>query len=189
MCDYRELEGEERFDKVASIGMVEHVASAMLEDYFRHALRLLRPRGTFLCHGIASRVDRAPRKGPSFVQRYVFPDGELVPIGKLALAAETAGFEVRDVEGLREHYVLTLERWRERLEARREDAVRAAGETSYRVFRLYLAGSAHGFRTGRIGVYQTLLVKPEAGASGLPLTRDDWYASARKLGPSRPRPD
>ena len=116
------------------------------------------------------------RRGPTFISRYVFPDGELVPIGTTIGAAEGRGFEVRDVESLREHYALTLGHWVRRLEARADEARRLTDETTYRVWRLYMSGSAHGFRTGRLNVYQTLLLKPDRGESGLPLTRADWYA-------------
>jgi len=171
--DYRELDGRETFDKIVSVGMFEHVGEALLPEYFRIAHRLLRPRGVFLNHGIA-------RAGPAvrtseFVRRYVFPDGELVPAHVTLQAAEEAGFELRDVEGLREHYALTLRHWVARLEANREAAVTAEDELAYRVWRLYMAGSAHAFATGRLSVFQALLAKPADGDAALPLTRADWY--------------
>ncbi len=176
--DYREMEEPGGFDKIASVGMFEHVGAARLPDYFRRAWRLLRPGGAFLNHGIASSRSVPPRRGPSFVDRYVFPDGELVPVSATLAAAEESGLEVRDVESLREHYVLTLRHWARRLVANRDRALLAAGETAYRVWRLYLAGSAYGFRIGRTSVFQALLSKPaDRGASGLPLTRADWYAA------------
>jgi cyclopropane-fatty-acyl-phospholipid synthase len=171
--DYRELDGQERYDKIVSVGMFEHVGEALLKSYFAIAHRLLRPRGVFLNHGIA-RPRRVKTTSP-FVERYVFPDGELVPLSVTLGAAERAGFEVRDVESLREHYALTLRRWVGRLQANREAAIAAADELSYRVWRLYMAGSAHGFATGALTVYQTLLAKPEHGEAALPLTRSDWY--------------
>ena len=171
--DYRELEGEGPYDKIVSVGMFEHVGEALLPDYFSIAFGLLRPRGVFLNHGIA-RVGPAGRRS-AFIQRYVFPDGELVPLSVTLAAAEGAGFEIRDVESLREHYALTLRRWVARLEANREAAVAAADELSYRVWRLYMAGSAHAFASGRLSVFQSLLSKPEDGESALPLTRADWY--------------
>jgi len=174
--DYRELGEPGSFDKLVSVGMFEHVAEDVLPAYFAQAWRLLRPGGVFLNHGISRPVGQPPRRGPSFLQKYVFPDGELVPVGAAALMGEDAGFEVRDVESLRDHYVLTLRHWLRRLEAGREAAVRAADETSYRVWRLYMSGSVHGFRTGRVNVHQTLFVKPDGGRSGLPLTRADWYS-------------
>ncbi len=110
-----------------------------------------------------------------FMGRYIFPDGELEPVSEVNLNAEAAGFEVRDVENLREHYALTLRQWVKRLEARREAAIRLAGETVYRTWRLYMAGSAAAFESGAINVNQTLLAKPAQGVVTLPLTRDDLY--------------
>ncbi|MGE5285474.1 MAG: class I SAM-dependent methyltransferase [Actinomycetota bacterium] len=174
--DYREMDAPESYDKLVSVGMFEHVGESRLREYFHAAFRLLRPGGNFLNHGIASNSGISALPGPSFSDYYIFPDGELLPIGTTLLAAEASGFEVRDVESLREHYVLTLRRWLERLESRREEALGATGERTYRLWRVYLAGAAHKFRTGRTNVYQALLCKPLRGDSGLPLTRGDWYA-------------
>jgi cyclopropane-fatty-acyl-phospholipid synthase len=174
--DYREIEDSEGYDKLVSVGMFEHVGEALLPEYFRRAYRLLRPGGVFLNHGIARNKDVPARRGPTFISRYVFPDGELVPISTTLEAAEEGHFEVRDVESLREHYALTLRHWVHRLEARAEEARHITDETTYRVWRLYISGSAHGFNTGRLNIYQTLLSKPDRGESGLPLTRADWYA-------------
>lgn len=174
--DYREIEDPEGYDKLLSVGMFEHVGEAFLPQYFRRAHRLLRPGGVFLNHGIARNATVPARRGPSFISRYVFPDGELVPIVATLEAAEAGGFEVRDVESLREHYALTLRHWVRRLEARADEARLITDESTYRVWRLYMAGSAHGFETGRLNVYQTLLSKPDQGKSGLPLSRADWYA-------------
>jgi cyclopropane-fatty-acyl-phospholipid synthase len=173
--DYRDLDEPESFDKIASIGMFEHVAAEVLPDYFARAYALLKPRGAFMNHGIARPIHRVERSGDSFLMAYVYPDAELSPVSTALRAAESVGFEVRDVESLREHYPLTLREWVRRLEAAHDDAVRASSEETFRVFRLYLAGSAHGFETNRISVFQSLLVKPERGESGLPLTREDWY--------------
>ncbi|MCZ7575493.1 MAG: cyclopropane-fatty-acyl-phospholipid synthase family protein [Ardenticatenaceae bacterium] len=173
--DYRGINEPEGFDKLASVGMFEHVGEALLPEYFERAWHLLRPGGVFLNHGIARPATRPSRQGPSFVDRYVFPDGELVPISTTLGAAERAGFEVRDVESLREHYALTLRHWVHRLETQQAAARTITDEATYRVWRLFMAGSAYGFQTGRINVYQTLLAKPDRGASGLPLTRADWY--------------
>jgi cyclopropane-fatty-acyl-phospholipid synthase len=179
--DYRELPGDDTFDKIASVGMVEHVGVARLPEYFAAAWRLLRPGGAFLLHGIGETPASKTRRGPSFADQYVFPDSELPGLGAVSDAAEAVGFEVRDVENLREHYVLTLRRWRERLESNREAAVRAAGESAYELWRLFMAGSAYRFRIGHYLLYQTLLVKPDDGASHLPLTRTDWYAAPRTI--------
>jgi cyclopropane-fatty-acyl-phospholipid synthase len=174
--DYREVEMPGAFDKLVSVGMFEHVGESRLAEYFGRAFRLLRPGGLFLNHGIACNPAFPPVPGPSFADHYVFPDGELVPLNVALRAAEASGFEVRDVESLREHYVLTLEHWVRRLEARRDEACRAASEIMYRLWRLYMAGAAHKFRTGRNNVYQVLLARPDGGKTGLPLTRADWYA-------------
>lgn len=182
VLDYRALAGE-TFDKVVSVGMVEHVGVARLPDYFRQMFRLLRPGGLFLNHGISPAVPRDHglratllREG-GFVQRYVFPDGELPFLHETADAAVAAGLELRDVESLREHYALTLRHWLRRLEARRADAEREVGATAYRIWRLYLAGAANDFERGQNTVFQALYVKRDRGASGLPLTRDGWYAT------------
>jgi cyclopropane-fatty-acyl-phospholipid synthase len=176
VCDYREIEEWETYDKLVSVGMFEHVGEARLPDYFSRAYRLLRPGGVFLNHGISRNPGTPDRHGPTFISRYVFPDGELVPVGTTISAAENSGFEVRDVESLREHYALTLGHWVRRLEESADEARLIVGETTYRVWRLYMSGSAHGFRTGRINVYQALLSKPDSGESRLPLTRADWYS-------------
>ena len=177
--DYRELDEPAGYDALVSVGMFEHVGAAVLPAYFAQAWRLLKPGGAFLNHGIASRATDAPLHGPSFSDTYVFPDGELTPINITLHAAEGAGFEVRDVESLREHYALTLRHWVRRLEVQHDQALKFVDEPTYRVRRLFMSGSAHGFTTGRLNVYQALLVKPDArGRSGLPLTRDDWYVAA-----------
>jgi cyclopropane-fatty-acyl-phospholipid synthase len=174
VCDYRDLETAQEFDKLVSVGMFEHVGEALLPEYFRQAWLRLRPGGVFLNHGIAASATFS-RKGPSFMDKYVFPDGELVPISATLRAAESAGFEVRDVESLREHYALTLRQWVRRLESKAGPAQSIVGEGTYRVWRLYMSGSAHAFTTGRLNLYQILLSKPDHGESHLPLTREEWY--------------
>ena len=142
---------------------------------------MLRPGGVFLNHGIAALEPPTPRwrrlllREGAFIRRYIFPDSELPPFEATARAAAGAGFELRDVESLREHYALTLRAWLAGLERRREEAIRAVGQGTFRAWRLYLAGSAHDFERAGIGVYQALYAKPEAGRSGLPLGRQDWY--------------
>ncbi|HVR45548.1 MAG TPA: cyclopropane-fatty-acyl-phospholipid synthase family protein [Candidatus Binatia bacterium] len=181
--DYRELAGE-RFDKIVSVGMFEHVGRARFAGYFRAAYESLNEGGLFLNHAIA---DRSGRRGggrvTTFVKHFIFPDGELVPISDTLAFAERVGFEVRDVESLREHYVRTLRAWVANLERNRDAAIAAAGEQSYRLWRLYMAGSAQGFRVGRIGVYQSLLARPHAGGRvDLPPTRADLYDAQRENG-------
>ena len=174
VCDYRDLDPPQEYDKIVSVGMFEHVGRDLLSEYFRQAWSVLRPGGVFLNHGIAASPTMT-RRGPSFMDKYVFPDGDLVPLGTTIQVAESCRFEVRDVESLREHYALTLRRWVRRLEARRVEAVRETNEQAYRIWRLYMAGSAHAFCTGRLNLYQVLLSKPEHGTTHLPLTREDWY--------------
>jgi cyclopropane-fatty-acyl-phospholipid synthase len=174
--DYRQVDETESFDKLVSIGMVEHVGEPMLPEYFKQAWRLLRPGGVFLNHGIADSRGRSDDRDPSFSEAYVFPDGDPVPIDVSNRVAERVGFEIRDVESLREHYALTLRHWLRRLEAHYEEAVRATDEATYRVWRLFMAGSAYQFDKGDLNIYQSLFVKPDRGMSTLPLTRADWYA-------------
>jgi cyclopropane-fatty-acyl-phospholipid synthase len=186
--DYRTLRGPEQYDKIASVGMVEHVGVARLPDYFAAAHRVLAPGGLFLNHGIISVADARPSsvldpvwrrvwKRDQFIRRYVFPDGDLVPVATVIARAEAEGFELRDVESLREHYTMTLRHWVRRLEDRHADAQRIAGEVIYRVWRLYMSAAAYGFRTGRIGVVQSLFAKPDAnGLVRMPRTRSDVRA-------------
>jgi cyclopropane-fatty-acyl-phospholipid synthase len=187
--DYRHIVREPRFDKIASVGMVEHVGRKRLDDYFSAAYSALRPGGLFLNHGIVSIAGSRPESVTSrvagrlwqrgeFIDRYVFPDGELVPVASVIASAERSGFELRDVESLREHYMLTLRHWIRRLESRREEAIALVGEPTYRVWRLYMSASAYGFRSGRIGITQSLLAKPRAdGRVDLPRTRKDLYVN------------
>lgn len=173
--DYRELEEEGPFDKLVSIGMVEHVGRDKLDGYFGATWRLLRPGGAFLNHGIADLPGRpAPARG-SFIESYIFPDGDLPPIPHILAEAESWNFECRDVESLREHYAMTLRCWLRNLEERKDEAVAEVGEAVYRTWRLYMSGCANWFDAGNIGVYQALLVKRDQGKSGVPLLRSDWY--------------
>jgi cyclopropane-fatty-acyl-phospholipid synthase len=176
--DYREVDEPEGFDKVVSVGMMEHVGEEMLPSYFRRAWGLLRPGGVFLNHAISGHSTNPIPPGATFMGLYVFPDGELEPLPTILQAAEGAGFEVRDVENLREHYRLTLQHWVRRLEARADEARRLTDEVRYRIWRLYLSWCAYGFKGGLPTIYQALLVKAHGGESGLPLTRADWYAAA-----------
>jgi cyclopropane-fatty-acyl-phospholipid synthase len=176
VCDYREVPCQKQFDKLVSVGMIEHVGEEKLPKYFQKAHHLLKPLGVFLNHGITESITNAPLSGPSFIDKYVFPDGELVPISTSLHAAEAAGFEVRDVECLREHYAMTLRHWVKRLEEKRDQAIAMTSPEVYRIWRIYMAGSAYGFETGRLSLYQSLLVKTGRQPSGLPLSRCDWYS-------------
>jgi cyclopropane-fatty-acyl-phospholipid synthase len=174
--DYRELPESECYDAIVSVGMAEHVGAGHLSEYFRKAFRLLKPGGVFLNHAIGDGVRARKTHGRSFIQEYVFPDSDIPRLPFVLAAAESAGFEVRDVENLREHYLHTLRRWVHRLEATHDAALEFVNEPTYRVWRLYMAGSARGFAQGRLAVYQTLLAKPDKfGGVSLPLTRGDWY--------------
>jgi cyclopropane-fatty-acyl-phospholipid synthase len=192
-ADYRSVAAAEPFQKVASVGMMEHVGRRRLAGYLSAVHRLLAPGGLFLNHAIADLEPGNPtvgwaRRGRSgFLDRYIFPDGELLPIGEVVAAAERAGFEVRDLESLREHYDRTLVLWLSRLEARWDEAVALVGARRARAYRLYLAGSAVSFRLGRVSVFQLLLARPAPGGriEGLPRRRADWYAppaGARRAG-------
>ncbi len=177
--DYREV-AEGPFDKIVSVGMFEHVGRSRLPEYFGHAWALLRPGGLFLNHGISGRpvppIWRRLGRRASFINAHVFPDGDLVSVSDALVIAERAGFEVRDVEGLREHYARTLRLWVQRLEARRQEAVKLVGMAKYRTWRIFMAGCAYAFADGRISVFQTLLAKPDtAGAVALPWSRGDIY--------------
>lgn len=175
--DYRDLGGE-RFDAISSIGMFEHVGKAKTAEYFGVLRSLLGPHGRLLNHAISSvKGSRLPRR--SFTYRYVFPDGELLDVADTVAAMEEAGFEVRDVESLREHYAQTLRHWVANLEAGWDRAVELVGEGRARVWRLYMAGSAVGFEDGGIAVHQVLGVVPDpSGTSGMPRTRDGWATGA-----------
>jgi cyclopropane-fatty-acyl-phospholipid synthase len=186
LLDYRDLTEPEAYDKIVSVGMVEHVGEVNLIEYFKQAFRSLRPGGVFLNHGIGAPESQTAHHQPTFGDVYVFPDGELPPVGTIAHSAELAGFEVRDVENLREHYALTLRRWVHGMEEHAEQARRLVDEVTFRIWRLHMAGSAYYFQSGKLNLYQTLLVKSDRGKSGLPLTRADWYA---KREPVKPRPD
>jgi cyclopropane-fatty-acyl-phospholipid synthase len=178
--DYREItaNGRELYDAIVSVGMAEHVGRERLPDYFVAAHRALKPGGVFLNQAIGEGIfPRPSNRDGSFIEQYVFPDGDIPPLPVMLRAAESSGFEIRDVENLREHYALTLRHWLRRLEAHHDEALRFVDEATYRVWRLYIAGSAHGFRAGHIAVYQTLLAKLDpSGQINLPLTRDDWCA-------------
>ena len=171
--DYRDLR-HETFDAISSIGMFEHVGKARMQEYFTTLRSLLKPRGRLLNHAISA-VGDSQLSRRSFVYRYVFPDAELVDVGNVVLAMQAAGFEVRDVESLREHYARTLRHWVANLEADWDEAVALVGERRARVWRLYMAGSAVGFADGGLNVHQALGVVPDpAGASGMPPTRREW---------------
>ncbi|HEV3282212.1 MAG TPA: cyclopropane-fatty-acyl-phospholipid synthase family protein [Acidimicrobiales bacterium] len=171
--DYRELQGE-RYDAISSIGMFEHVGSARMTQYFQTLRSLLVPRGRLLNHAISKPGGSV--LGPrSFVGRYVFPDGELLDVAEVVGAMQRTGFEVRDVESLREHYSRTLHHWVANLEEHWDEAVALVGRPRADIWRLYMAASANGFDDGGLAIHQVLGVVPDAsGQSGMPPTRQGW---------------
>jgi cyclopropane-fatty-acyl-phospholipid synthase len=180
------------FDAISSVGMFEHVGTGRLAEYFTHLHAMLRPQGRLLNHGISSpptvlagsrdparsrfirkgnRKSRFARK--SFIDSFVFPDGELHEVGRVTSCMQESGFEVRDVESLREHYALTLRNWVNNLEAQRDEAISLTSEGRYRVWRLYMAASAVNFEMGRTQIHQIVGVRSDDGRSGVPLRRGD----------------
>jgi cyclopropane-fatty-acyl-phospholipid synthase len=169
--DYRDLNG--RFDKIASVGMFEHVGGYRMRAYFKKIYDLLQPGGLFLNHGIT-------RPGPvhsdaqtAFIARRVFPGGRIVGLTDVVDAAEHAGFEVLDVENLRRHYALTCRAWVARLRAHRDACLRSVDPQSWRTWQLFLAGSAVAFEEGSLGLHQVLLAK--RGSPTAPMTREYMY--------------
>jgi len=172
--DYRSLPVDPRYDRVVSVGMFEHIGVANFPLYFGIVKRILKPGGLFLNHGITNDTGWQDTPVTRFMNRYVFPDGELARISDVENAMEQAGFEIIDVEGLRHHYTLTLRHWVRALEMHREQAVAMVGEATYRVWRLYMAGCAHFFDEGSTNVYQ-VLTAPAYQSLATPLRRDDFY--------------
>ncbi len=152
----------ERFDKVASVGMSEHVGGSKLPEYLRAVRRSMRPAGLFLNHCITSPPVGSERSGGEFIFRHVFPGAELIPVSRIQRDMEDVGLEIIDVEALRPHYALTLRAWFERFTANREEAARLVPERVLRVWDLYLPGCARAFEDGIVGVHQILTAKPDA---------------------------
>ncbi|MGW0731598.1 class I SAM-dependent methyltransferase [Streptomyces sp. NPDC002851] len=175
--DYRDV-SDGPYDAISSIGMAEHVGSVRYLEYAQDLYRLLKPGGRLLNHQIARRplADEDAYSVDEFIDAYVFPDGELAPVGRTTSLLEQAGFEVRDMEAIREHYALTLRKWVANLESHWGEAVRLASPGRARVWRLYMAASALAFEQNRIGVNQILAVRtPEpSGGSRMPLRARDW---------------
>jgi cyclopropane-fatty-acyl-phospholipid synthase len=163
LADYRDLAGE-RFDAVASIGMVEHVGESQIDVYAERLAAVLKPGGRLLNHGIARLRHTEPDAGP-FSERYVFPDAEPLHLSRVALALERAGFVIEHVEGFADDYAETLRHWAARLDARLDEAVAFAGYERVRVWRLYLRAARHGFETGFTSVYQARCVLPQAAGA------------------------
>ena len=174
--DYRDV-ADGPYDAISSIGMAEHVGSEKYLEYAQDLYRLLVPGGRLLNHQIARRPmsDESAYDLDEFIDAYVFPDGELAPLGTTVTQLERAGFEVRDVESIREHYAHTLRRWVTNLESGWQRAVRLTGSGRARVWRLYMAACALGFERNHLGVNLVLAVRvPESGAAGMPLRARTW---------------
>ncbi len=179
--DYARMEGENRFERITSVGMFEAIGISHFKTYFETVQRLLKPGGLYLHHAITrpggSHAARTGKKRPEFraLTRYIFPGGELDYLGRTITNLELHGFEIRDVECWREHYQRTCRFWHDRLLARYDEASATVGETTTRVWLAYLAACAITFERNNAGLYQTLAMKRVRGESGLPPTRADWY--------------
>ena len=171
--DYRIID-DGPFDAIASVGMAEHVGHRRMADYFEQLHRLVRPGGRVMNHAISS-VGGSRLRRRDFAYRYVFPDGELLDVADTVRFAEQAGFEVRDVENLREHYAETLRRWVANLQENWDAAVRLVGEARARVWLLYMSGSINGFEDAGLQLHQVLGVRlHDDGRSDMPPTRAAW---------------
>jgi len=179
LLDYRDLPRDGRYDKVVSVGMFEHVGHANLGLYFQHLYEAVRPGGLVLNHGITSSdTEGRPvgRGAGDFIDRYVFPHGELPHLSLAVARMSETGLEVVDVEGLRLHYARTLDFWSANLEAKLAEAAKLVPEQALRIWRLYLAGCAYGFKKGWINLHQILASKPHAdGGHEVPWSRRDLY--------------
>jgi cyclopropane-fatty-acyl-phospholipid synthase len=176
--DYRDVPGQACYDKIASVGMFEHVGLHNLPHYFATVRRLLRPAGRFLNHGITHEEEGwGDALSSRFINRYVFPDGELDTVSNIQRAMERAHFEILDVEGLRLHYAMTLRHWVQRLDQHHAVALDYVNEATFRVWRLYMAASALEFESGGLGLYQILSTPRGAPVQALPLTRRYMYSA------------
>ncbi len=172
--DYRDLPDEGLYDRVVSVGMFEHIGIKNFPTYFNKVKHFLKPDGLFLNHGITSETGWQRTPLTRFMNRYIFPDGELARISTVVEAMENAGFETLDVECLRRHYALTLRKWVANLERHREQAIYHSSEVTYRLWRLYMTGCAYYFDVGDIGLHQ-VLVGHRHQVQPVPLCRDDIY--------------
>lgn len=184
--DYRDLPAEPTYDKVSSIGMFEHVGIKNLPKYFSIVNQLLKKNGLFLNHGITTDESGWDEcVSARFINRHVFPDGELETISTIQALMEDENFEIADVEGMRPHYALTLRHWVARLEQNYYQAVSLVGERTYRIWRLYMTGCAIQFEQGATGIYQILAVRKNNSFPPLPLTRRDLYENRHAFDASQ----
>ena len=181
LLDYRDVAPEEPFDKIASVGMFEHVGKKNLPIYFEKIYSLLKPGGVVLNHGITTNSLDDGALGSDigkFVDEYVFPGGQLVHVSRVIREMANQGLETWDAESLRPHYAKTLWHWVSRLEEKSAQARELVGERRYRVWRIYMAGSAHAFERGWISIFQILGTRPlENGTVPYPLTRAHVYSA------------
>jgi len=181
LMDYRDVPESEPYDKIASVGMFEHVGIDHFPAYFGKIRRLLKPGGLFMNHGITSMGIGSAGAGPDlggFIDEYVFPDGELAHVSRAIAAMAEQGLECCDAESLRPHYAKTLWQWVSRLEARKAEAIALVGEKKYRIWQIYMAGSAWAFERGWLSIYQLLAGRPDdTGRVLRPWTREHVYAA------------
>jgi cyclopropane-fatty-acyl-phospholipid synthase len=178
LMDYRELDEDRQFDKVASVGMYEHVGRRNLSGYFKKVHSLLRPEGLFVNHGITRKFYPDWRKASEglFIDKYIFPGGEIHASSQVIQAMEQAGFEIFDVESLRKHYAKTLRHWVDKLQRNADEARRVVPESVFRAWVLYMAGCALGFDEGYLNVHQICGSKTESfGGSEIAMTRHHLY--------------
>ncbi len=179
LMDYRDLPEGRPFDRIASVGMFEHVGVQQLPDYFGKIFRLVKPGGLVLNHGITHTRPGGTELGSEigrFVEKYVFPGGELTHAANVVENAAAQGLEILDCENLRPHYARTLWNWVDRLESERKEAIRIVGERKCRIWEIYMAGSAHAFEAGWLSLFQVLAARPDsAGTNAYPYRRDYMY--------------
>ncbi len=188
--DYRDIPERDHFDKVASIGMFEHVGLSQLPGYFSVIQKVLREGGWVLNHGITAtqQDDENPLSGNAFIDRYVFPDGEIPHLWRVVHAMAGQNLEVLDVENLRPHYAQTLIQWVRRLEERKEEALRLVGPKSCRIWAIYMAGCAHAFWRNWLCLHQVLAIK-QAGEKLAPRPWERCYQYAGEEGYIPAEPD
>jgi cyclopropane-fatty-acyl-phospholipid synthase len=173
--DVRDLPGGARYDKIAAVGVIEHVGIPNYPAFFGRVREMLNDGGLYLNHGITHEFHWKPTSQTDFLYKYVFPNGDLAGLTETMTEQERAGWEILDVEGLRLHYARTCRHWVERLEARADEARAIVGEKVYRIWRLYLTCSSVAFQEGHIGLYQVVMRKQWDRSFDRPTTREDLY--------------
>jgi cyclopropane-fatty-acyl-phospholipid synthase len=175
--DYRDLPRDTRFDKIAAIGVIEHLGIRNYPGYFARVHEMIEPGGLFLNHGITHEKHWKRSSQTEFLERHVFPNGQMDNVSHILDVLERARFEILDVESLREHYARTTKQWAERLQANAERARALVGERTYRTWVAYLASSSVGFTRGNIGLYQVVAARADpARRAAVPTTREAIYA-------------